>query len=754
MTGRFRTTSDAPSRVSSWVVGSLLQSLVDSLRTAPSAKPVQLERGDTLITQDDVSDTVYLLVDGALQVSRDLDGVTAVIANISEPGSVVGEMVAMAGGSRTATVTANEASELMAVSVSDFGQLLDDDPTLADLLVQVAIRRAEEGELAELLADHFGMVDEDTLIATCSAVRWHRLSAGDTLFSEGDASDSLYFVVRGRLATTRSDPLEGFVKVGELGRGDVVGEVDLLQHQPRSGTVAATRDTVVAEMSEATFLGLIDRQPRMMVELFLDALARVKSPRWHSAPSTVLGVVVGRGMRGEPLVAALQNEIRRFGEVRTLSREQVERVLDHPGIANAKPGALEEVRLARFIHETELAADFVMIEVGNEPDQWAQRALRMVDQLLIVVPPDVGIAELAQLEALAGLEGAAPARTAVVVSSDTAAPRGSSILRRALGASRVIHVREGDTADVARLARLVTGRGNALVLSGGGGRGFAHLGVYKALVELGFPLDLVAGASMGGVLGAAIADRSTPEEVVGWAETRFADSLDYTIPIVSLVKGERIARFAQERFGDRDIEDLRLSYIAVSTDLTTSRAHIHDNGSVVLAIRSTSAIPGVMPPVPYGDALLVDGGVLNNLPIDVARAQTPLGRLVASDVAPPRGPGAHGDYGLSVSGWQALRSRWRSGGPTYPKMSAVLMRSMITASMRERDAQVHDGLADCYLDLDIRGVSMLEFDTPRAVAGRGYDSAMPVLEKWLEGVESPSEVAGSPDRVNRSPTST
>lgn len=737
------------------MVGSLLQALINALRTAPSVKPVQLGRGDTLMTQGDESDTVYLLVEGSLQVSRDLDGTTAVIANIDEPGSVVGEMVAMGGGTRTATVVASEDSELLAVSVSDFARLLAEDPTLADLLVQVAIRRAEEGELAELLADHFGIVDEDTLVATCSAVHWRRLSASETLFSEGDSSDSVYFIVRGRLTTSRSDPLEGQVKVGELGRGDVAGEIGLLQHQPRSGTVTATRDTVVAEMSEATFLGLIDRQPRMMVELFLDAQARSKSPRWHSAPSTVLGVLAGPGVSARPLVAALQDELQSFGEVRGLSREHVERSLDHPGIANTMPGALEEVRLARFINETELAADFVVIEVGDEPDHWARRALRMVEHLLVVVSPGAGDTEVAKLQALADLEGgAAIARTVVVSHTDSSKPTGSSKLRESLGASRVVHIRDADSDDMARLARVVTGRANALVLSGGGGRGFAHIGVYRALVELGFPLDLVAGSSMGGVLGAAIADRSTPDEVVGWAETRFGDSLDYTIPVVSLVKGERIARFALERFGGRDVEDLRLTYFALSTDLTTSRTHIHDTGSLVLAIRATSAIPGVMPPVPHGDALLVDGGVLNNLPIDVARAHAPLGRLVASDVAPPRGPGAHGDYGFSASGWQVLRSRWRSGGPAYPKMSAVLMRSMITASMRERDAQVHDGLADCYLDLDIRGVSMLDFGSPRAVAAQGYDSAMPALEKWLDGLESPPGVDGEREAAEQSEIST
>jgi predicted acylesterase/phospholipase RssA len=402
------------------------------------------------------------------------------------------------------------------------------------------------------------------------------------------------------------------------------------------------------------------------------------------------------------------------------------------------------VRLSRFINETELAADFVVVETGDQPDHWARRAMGMVDRLLLVVSPSISSGEMDRLEALADLAGVGTGRTLVVVGASGAKPTGSAPLRLGVGASQVVHVRDGDSADAARLARIAVGRAHALVLSGGGGRGFAHIGVYQALRELGQPLDLVAGSSMGGVIGAAIADRWSPEEIVVWAETTLGDSLDYTIPLVSLVKGERIARNARNQFGERDIEDLRLSFFAMSTDLTTSRAHILDTGPVVLAIRATSAIPGVMPPVPLGDALLVDGGVLNNLPMDVARARAPLGVIVASDVAPPRGPGAHGDYGLSASGWQALRARWGRGRSPYPAISAVLMRSMITASMRDRDSQIQQGLADCYLDLDIPGVSMLEFDSARVVAQRGYEAALPILEKWLEGREQEPLVAVAP----------
>jgi hypothetical protein len=86
-----------------------------------------------------------------------------------------------------------------------------------------------------------------------------------------------------------------------------------------------------------------------------------------------------------------------------------------------------------------------------------------------------------------------------------------------------------------------------------------------------------------------------------------------------------------------------------------------------------------------------------------------------------------------VSGWTALRSKLRKKSPGYPRISAVLMRSMITASMRERNRQLASGLADFYLELDVSGVSMLDFEDPISVSQRGYEAALPALSQWIEG---------------------
>lgn len=714
-----------------WLPGPFSSVVIGWVEASPTTDRFHLDTGEALIREGDETDTVYLLLGGSLTVSHRVDNETAVIAVIDEPGSLVGEMVALSGGSRTATVVAQEPAELISIPVDEFRRLLSSNPGLADALVQVATRRAEEGELADLLANHFGIVDDSTLITTCASVAWTRLASGEVLFREGEASNSAYFVVRGRLKAERSDPDGSQQTVGEMGRGDVVGEVGLLGHKPRTATVTAIRDTVVAEMTEATFLGLIEGRPNVMIELYLDAVARSESSRGHSAPSTVIGFVASDRVDVELVIKEMLTELNQHGEARRLSPFMVDETLGFPGIFNAEGDGIEDVRISRLVHETELEADFLLVELGRQPGPWVRRVLGMVDRLLVAVTPDLDPQEESDLRSLVGSPRPGVQRTAVVVHPSRQQPTGSGELKRRLGAENVVHVERSSGSDLARLARMSVGRANSLVLSGGGARGFAHIGVYRALIELGFPIDLVGGTSMGAVLGAVIAAGMTPDEVVSRAKSGFADALDYTLPLLSLTKGARIARLALETFEDAEIEDLWLGYFALSTDLTAARPHVHESGSIASAIRASSAIPGVLPPVPYGEALLIDGGVLNNLPIDVARIKSPLGRIVASDVAPPRGPGAHGDYGLSVSGWRVLRQKFRRGRSPYPAISAVLMRSMITASMQERDAQVDEGLADCYLDLDIRGVSMLDFASPAEVARRGYEAARPALESWL-----------------------
>jgi predicted acylesterase/phospholipase RssA len=268
------------------------------------------------------------------------------------------------------------------------------------------------------------------------------------------------------------------------------------------------------------------------------------------------------------------------------------------------------------------------------------------------------------------------------------------------------------------------------VLSGGGARGFAHLGVVQALRESGVPIDQVAGCSMGSAIAASIALDLHGEALLALVEQQFHKLLDYTLPVVSLIKGQRIMDNVEATVGGWDIEDLWLPFYCVSTNLTKSRLEVHRSGSTALAVRASVAIPGVLPPVPYDGDLLVDGGVLNNMPFEVMRDDSTIGTIIAVDVAPDRGPRALGDFGMSVSGFKALGASLGRSQSIYPSLTSVLLRSMLTGAVRNQKASMEDGSIDLVVAMHLPGIGLLDFERSREVAEAGYKASLQTVSEW------------------------
>jgi len=283
---------------------------------------------------------------------------------------------------------------------------------------------------------------------------------------------------------------------------------------------------------------------------------------------------------------------------------------------------------------------------------------------------------------------------------------------------------------VERVARLASGHGVGLVLSGGGARGFAHLGAIRALRESRVPIDAVGGCSMGAPIAGGVALDLADDEMISLAERSFHKLLDYTVPVVALLKGERISKNIELSFGGWDIEDLWLPYYCVSTNLTRSRLEVHRRGSAAQAIRASVAIPGVLPPVPVDGDLLVDGGVLNNMPAQTMRLDSTIGTVIAVDVAPQQGPRARSDFGTSVSGFRALRSTIRRGPSDYPSVSSVLLRSMLTGAFHNQERTLRDGVVDLLVQMHLPGVGLLEFERAREVSATGYADSIGPISVW------------------------
>jgi NTE family protein len=157
-----------------------------------------------------------------------------------------------------------------------------------------------------------------------------------------------------------------------------------------------------------------------------------------------------------------------------------------------------------------------------------------------------------------------------------------------------------------------------LALGGGAARGLAHLGVLKALEEAGIHADYVCGTSAGSIVASLYAGGYSWDEI---AEVQRAldwgDFVQPVFPKLGLVRAEKLEKRLQALLGDRTIEDLNIPFRAVTVDLVNAEPYVIDSGPVARAVRASCSIPGIFEPVELDGRVLVDGGVLNDVPVDV-----------------------------------------------------------------------------------------------------------------------------------------
>ncbi len=179
-----------------------------------------------------------------------------------------------------------------------------------------------------------------------------------------------------------------------------------------------------------------------------------------------------------------------------------------------------------------------------------------------------------------------------------------------------------------------------LALSGGGARGIAHIGVLRVLQQAGIPVHCVAGTSAGGVIGAGFCAGMSPDMLA--QEALYLSNVRHLVRLVDrvpsrlgLLAGDKIAAYMTGKIGRCSFDDLRIPLAVVTVDIESGEEVILDHGPVVDAVRATMAYPAVFEPREMNGRLLVDGGLLNNLPVDVVRKMG-ADAVIAVDVSAPQ----------------------------------------------------------------------------------------------------------------------
>lgn len=550
----------------------------------------------------------------------------------------------------------------------------------------------------------FSGLSSAVLREIAAAAEWLSLPGGAVLFSAGEPADALYVVLSGSLAVLTAGGRVHGRFLARLAAGDTVGEMGLISGHPRVANVVALRNTELARISSRAFNEVLRREPEAMwriAQLMVGRLERMDlAPRAHVRGASTFTV----------LPQSLEVDFAEFSTSLVKALGQLGRT---ELVWNVRGGN----HTSQWFNNIESANDFVVYVAEPTPNQWTKLCQRQADALLL----------LARAESPAGSWAAlrwphdhslTPQRWELILAHDSGIETGAAH-RWLTNLPDIPHHHVQSAEDYARLARLLTGRAVGLVLSGGGARGFAHIGAVRALREAGIPIDLIGGTSMGGILGAGVAARWSLSELTERFRYYFVEHRplrDYTLPFVSLVSGRKVSRMLFEAFGDLAIEDLPLSFFCISSNLTAGHIQIHRRGEVWRALRASVSVPGVLPPVVHEGEVLVDGGAMNNLPVDVM-LELGRGPVIGCDAGADRAFATRGDDVDVPLPWQIMR--WIRARRHLPNIFQILWRTGMVNSSALAMAQREK--TDLLLRPPLADIDMLNWKAFERAIQSGYE---------------------------------
>ncbi|XP_039714920.1 patatin-like phospholipase domain-containing protein 7 isoform X5 [Pteropus medius] len=548
--------------------------------------------GGTVVSrQGDQDVNILFVVSGLLHVyQRRVDSEEDTCLFVTRPGEMVGQLAVLTGEPLIFTIRANRDCSFLCISKAHFYEIMRKQPTVVLGVAHTVVKR---------MSPFVRQID--------FALDWMEVEAGRAVYRQGDKSDCTYIVLSGRLrSVVRKDDLKKRL-AGEYGRGDLIGVVETLTHQPRATTVHAIRDSELAKLPTGALTSIKRRYPQVVTRLIhllgekiLGSLQQGTATghqfglhsaggKWDSGiPASNLSTVAVMPVSEDvPLTAfalELKHALSAIGPILLLTSDNIKQRL-----GSAALDSTHEYRLCSWLGQQEDIHRIVLYQADSTLTPWTQRCIRQADCILIVglgeQEPTVGELERMleskavraqkQLILLHREEGPAPSRTVEWLNMRSwcsghlhlCCPRRvfsrRSLPKLAEMYERVFQRPPDRHSDFSRLARVLTGNAIALVLGGGGARGCAQVGIIRALAECGIPVDMVGGTSIGAFMGALYSEERSYSQMriraKQWAEdmtSMMKTVLDLTYPITSMFSGAGFNRSICSVFKDQQIEVL------------------------------------------------------------------------------------------------------------------------------------------------------------------------------------------------------
>lgn len=705
-----------------------------------------------LTQEDSLHADLFLVLSGSLVVSqKSANKMEDNILFIAHSGDIVGALAVTTGDPSLFTIKTRHTSRIGIIPKDYVYEILHQTPVSILNFAHIVIRR---------LSPFVRQID--------FALDWINIESGKALYRQDDDSDCMYILLSGRLRSvlTRKDGKKELV--GEYGKGDLVGVVEVLTESKRSTTVMAVRDSELAKLPEELLLTIKTKYPEIVQRLIhllgdsiLGSLQKgmtVTSERMlnlDSRPSgsnfaTVAIMAVNEEVPLSAFTMELYHSLTTIGETLRLTSDFIRKTSGPSSFNSAN-----EYRLCAWLAQQEDQHRIVLYQCDLEFTPWTQRCIRQADCILIVAlanqEPTVGelekqlehmsIKTQKELILLHRDDGLKPRNTVQWLNMRSWCSSHHHIRCPKRMFAKKSHTKMMELykkifktepnihSDFSRLSRFLTGTTYGLVLGGGGARGAAHVGMIKAILEAGIPIDMVGGVSIGAFIGAlwcAEKDITTvTQKAREWALKKtsyWSQLLDCTFPTTSYLTGTVFNRGIKEVFGERQIEDLWLPYFTVTTDITSSTMRIHTHGSLWRYVRASMSLSGFVPPLcdPLDGHLLLDGGYVNNVPADIMKEKGAQ-MIIAIDVGSQEETDLT-NYGDTLSGWWLLwkrLNRWTTP-IKVPNFQEIQSRLTYVCCSRQLE-QVKQSDYCTYLRPPIDKYATLQFKSFDEIMEVGYN---------------------------------
>ncbi|MEM7116268.1 MAG: patatin-like phospholipase family protein [Chloroflexota bacterium] len=690
------------------------------------AETLQLAAGSFLYRQGEAANTLYFLLSGELSILEETAVNTFAIIDHVEPNEPVGEAELILSSPRQRAARAETACELLVMSFAAFEQQATVRPALMQEIGRFARRRSQQSQLFQALRTLFGDLAKAVFARIEPELQWIPLSDGDWL----EEAVGLHILVAGRLQAVAHGSIRN-----EVGPGEPIGAVSLISGNRDETRYQAMHDSTLVRLSSELFQQVSDSYPvayQTISKIAVNRLLDVIDERFDANALVTIAVVpLAQSDYVDHFCAKLATVLAQDGATQHLTSSRVNAVSERAEWSQTEADDPWSIQLTAWLDQQEAAHRFVVYQTDATVTPWTRRAILRAEYILLVgdAGSDQTITEIErQLLTAKTLETVRRHALVLLHPNGDHHPKNTQTWLDARNMEDVYHVRLTHEDDFARIGRFLAGRSVGLVFGGGGGRGLAHIGIVNGLTELGIPIDYVGGTSVGSMIAATCALGYSGEGMRQMGHDKFIDRnpfKSYTLPLMSILNPQAMDDLYQDIWGDYDIADLWIPYFSIAANITSAEMVVQRTGRVWESVRASQALPGVVVPHIRNRELLIDGGVVDNVPVATMQ-QLNRGPIIASDVSPKIDLRSDYSYDDLPSPWQIMRSRlnpFRKSVSTF-SIGSVMVRSMVinTISRKEEAKKI----ADVWFDPDCSVVNMMDIthESLETLFAIGYNHVM------------------------------